>query len=158
MDFPYTRDELDALFTLAYEEDVEYDGRYDTWNAAITLWTQAWPHPWTELAIEDSLPKGTLHFAWGQPPGLWLIEVDGGFGLAHPLQELGRLELTGLGYPNAVRDQPVASLRQSAFLYAAVATPRVGVRQGWCTLCGSAYLRNGNEPQHRRDVLSHHGT
>ena len=67
-----------ALFTLAYEEDVEYDSQYDTWNAAITLWTQAWPHPWTELAIEDSLRKGTLHLAWGQPPGLWLIEVDQG--------------------------------------------------------------------------------
>jgi hypothetical protein len=98
VDFPYTRDELHALFSVAYEEDVEHGGRYDAWRAAITLWTQAWPHPWTAPATEDSLPKGSSHVAWGRPPGVWLIEVHEGYSLADLLQELGRLELKGLGY------------------------------------------------------------
>jgi hypothetical protein len=98
VDFPYTRDELHALFTVAYEEDVEHGGRYDAWSATITLWTHAWPPPWRAQATEDSLPKGSFYVAWGRPPGVWLIEVQEGFTLAELLQELGRLELIGLGY------------------------------------------------------------
>jgi hypothetical protein len=80
------------------EEDVEHGGRYDAWSATITLWTHAWPPPWRAHATEKSLPKGGFHVAWGRPPGVWLIEVQEGFTLAELLQELGRLELIGLGY------------------------------------------------------------
>jgi hypothetical protein len=98
VNFTYTRDELHALFTVAYEEDLEHGGRYDAWSAAITLWTHAWPQPRAGPATEDSLPKGSFHVAWGRPPGVWLIEVQEGFTLADLLRELGRLELKGLGY------------------------------------------------------------
>lgn len=98
VDFRYSRAEQHALFTVAYEEDVEHGGRCDAWGAAVTFWTRSWPHPWAGPVLEDSTPKGTLSFAWGRPAGLWQIETDKGFTLADLLRELGRLELKAFGH------------------------------------------------------------
>jgi hypothetical protein len=37
--FPYTRQELEALFRLAKEQDVEQGGRYDARSGAINIWS-----------------------------------------------------------------------------------------------------------------------
>jgi hypothetical protein len=98
VDFPYSRAEQRALFTVAHKEDVEHGGRCDAWGAAVTFWTRPWPHPWTEPVLEDSAPKGTLYFAWGRPSGLWQIETHERFTLADLLGELGRIELKAFGH------------------------------------------------------------
>jgi hypothetical protein len=96
--FPYTRYELRALFAVASWEDVEHGGCYDAWSAAINLWTCPWPQEWNVPRSDDSTLKGTFHFAWGNPPGLWQVEADEGFTLAALLRQLGQLELKALGH------------------------------------------------------------
>jgi hypothetical protein len=85
------------LFAVASWEDVEHGGCYDVRSAAINLWTCPWPQEWNVPCSDDSTLKGTFHFAWGKPPGLWRVETDEGFTLADLLRELGQLELKALG-------------------------------------------------------------
>ena len=70
----------------------------DACCAAINLWTRPWPQEWIVPRSDDSALKGTFHFAWGNPPGLWQVETDEGFTLADLLRELGQLEFKALGY------------------------------------------------------------
>jgi hypothetical protein len=77
---------------------VEHGGYYDACSAAINLWTRPWPQEWIVPRADDSALKGTFHFAWGNPPGLWQIETDEGCTLADLLRELGQLELKALGH------------------------------------------------------------
>jgi hypothetical protein len=67
VDFAYTRPELDALFRLANQEDVEKGGRYDARSAAINLGSHHWQHP---AAREESDIMGTFYFRWGDTPAL----------------------------------------------------------------------------------------
>jgi hypothetical protein len=97
VDFPYTRDELHALFAVACWEDVEHNGCYDVWSMAMNLWTRPWPLEWNVPLADDSALRGTFHFAWGNPYGLWQVETDKGLTLADLLQELGQLEFKALG-------------------------------------------------------------
>jgi hypothetical protein len=108
VDFLYTRPELEALFRYANEHDVEKGGRYDARSAAINIWSHHWQH---QATWQESETIGTFYFHW-EPPALWEIETDEGFGLEDLMQELGRLELQALGYvkhgdrPPAVEDAP----------------------------------------------------
>jgi hypothetical protein len=110
VDFPYTTQELEALFRHANEHDVEKGGIYDARSAAIDLrtspwtalkvWTEPWPddiprEPWPDPE-PDSTTKGTFYAHWAPTPMLYQIETDEGFTLEDLLQELGRLELQAL--------------------------------------------------------------
>jgi hypothetical protein len=97
VDFRYTRAELHALFAVACWEDVEHGGYYDVGSVAVNLWTRPWPSEWSVPPTDDSALRGTFHFAWGSPPGLWQIETDMGWTLEDLLQELGQLEFKALG-------------------------------------------------------------
>jgi len=90
VDFAYTRQELDALFNLAHQEDVEHGGRYDARSAAIHVWSHHWQHLATR---EESDIIGTFYVHWAPTLMLYEIETDEGFSLKDLLQELGRLEL-----------------------------------------------------------------
>jgi hypothetical protein len=94
MDFPYSRQELDALFRYAHAHDVDKGGRYDARSAAINVWSHHWLHPAT---WQESETIGTFYFHW-EPSALWEIETDEGFSLDDLMAELGRLELQALGY------------------------------------------------------------
>jgi hypothetical protein len=94
VDFPYTRQELQALFRVANEGDVEKGGRYDARSAAINVWSHHWQHPATREASETI---GSFYGRWAPTPMLYAIETDEGFSLEDLLQELGRLELKVLG-------------------------------------------------------------
>jgi len=94
VDFPYTRQELEALFRVAHQEDVEQGGRYDARSAAINLWSHHWLNDATR---EESETIGTFYFHWGDAPALIEIETDEGFSLEDLLPELGSLELKALG-------------------------------------------------------------
>src|SRR5919108_2416048 len=76
VDFPYTGPELEALFAYAHAHDVERGGRYDARSAAINLWSHHWAHDATR-AESDVL--GTFYVRW-DPPRVWLIEAEAGFG------------------------------------------------------------------------------
>jgi hypothetical protein len=93
VDFPYTHQELDALFRYAHEYDVDKGGHYDARSAAINVWSHHWRHPATQAESETI---GTFYFHW-EPPVLWEIETDEGFSLEDLMAELGRLELRALG-------------------------------------------------------------
>jgi hypothetical protein len=92
VDFAYTRQELDALFRYANEHDVDKGGHYDARSAAINVWSHHWLHPATHAESETI---GTFYVHW-DPPVLWEIETDEGFGLEDLMLELGRLELQAL--------------------------------------------------------------
>jgi hypothetical protein len=94
VDFPYSRQELDALFRYANDHDVDKGGRYDARSAAVNIWSHHWLHPAT---WEESETIGTFYFQW-EPPALWEIESDEGFSLDDLMAELGRWELSALGY------------------------------------------------------------
>jgi len=94
VDFPYTRQELDALFRYANEHDMENGGRYDARSAAINVWSHHWLHPATR---EESEIVGSFDVHWAPTPMLYEIETDAGFSLDDLLQELGRLELKAFG-------------------------------------------------------------
>jgi hypothetical protein len=91
---PYTRAELEALFQYTRDHDVERGGRYDARSAAINLWSHHWAN---DAAREASDVIGTFYVRW-DPPVLWLIETDEGFGFEDLMAALGRLELDALGY------------------------------------------------------------
>src|SRR5262245_45753537 len=94
VDFPYTRQELDTLFRYANEHDVERGGRYAARSAVINVWSHHWLHPAT---WQESETIGTFYFHW-EPLALWEIETDEGFSLDDLMAELGRFELSALGY------------------------------------------------------------
>jgi hypothetical protein len=94
VDFPDTRQELEALFRYANEPDVEKGGRYDARSAAIHVWSHHWGNSATREASETIR---TFYVHW-DPPALDEIETDEGFSLENLLQELGSLELKALGY------------------------------------------------------------
>jgi hypothetical protein len=95
IEFPYTRQELNALFQLANQEDMEKGGRYDARSAAINIWSHHWLHPATK---EESEIVGSFYVHWAPTPILYQIETDEGFSLEDLMQELGQLELKVLGY------------------------------------------------------------
>jgi hypothetical protein len=94
VDYRYTREELQELFDLAYEEDVERDGRYDARRGTINIYT----HPWNieEMRVESPF-MGSFYAVWGQGNRIWQIEIGAGFALEDMLQELGTLEEKALG-------------------------------------------------------------
>jgi hypothetical protein len=93
VDFAYTTQELQALFRYAHAHDVEQGGRYDARSAAINVWNHHWLNDATQ---EESEMIGTFYVHW-DPPVLYEIETDEGFGLEDLMAELGRLELNALG-------------------------------------------------------------
>jgi hypothetical protein len=94
VDYRYTREELQALFDVAYGEDVVRGGRYDARSGALTIYT----HPWdTEEIRAESLRMGSLLAVWGQANRIWHIELEAGFSLEDLLAELGTLEQRALG-------------------------------------------------------------
>ena len=95
VDFPYSQDELLALFRYAHEHDVEKGGRYDARSAAINVWSHHWQHPAT---LEESEIVGTFYVHWSPVTVLWQIETEEGFSIDDLMRELGRLELSALGY------------------------------------------------------------
>ena len=95
VDFPYSRQELDALFRYAHDHDVEKGGRYDARSACIILWSHHWL---TDATRTESETIGSFYVRWTDPPTLWEIETDEGFSLEDLMAELGRLELQALGY------------------------------------------------------------
>jgi hypothetical protein len=92
--FPYTRPELEAIFQYARDHDVECGGCYDARSAAINLWSHHWLNPATRMESEI---LGTFYVRWTDPPTLWQIECEAGFGLEDLMAALGRLELAALG-------------------------------------------------------------
>lgn len=94
VDWRYSRDQLQAMFQLAYAEDVEKGGRYDGRSGAINLYT----HPWTtETMRAESTLMGSIYVFWGDQNRIWQIEVDEGFSFEELLAELGTLEEKALG-------------------------------------------------------------
>lgn len=91
--FPYTREELLALFTCAQQEDVEHGGRYDARGGVLNVWS----HPWRTQALRDeSTLVGSFYVNW-LTQRLAQIEWDEGFALADLLHELALLEEKALG-------------------------------------------------------------
>jgi hypothetical protein len=95
VNFPYTRQELEALFRYANEHDVVKGGRYDACSAGINIWSHHWQHPATK---EESETIGTSYVHWAPTPMLYEIETAEGIDLEDLMQELGRLELQPPGY------------------------------------------------------------
>jgi hypothetical protein len=94
VNYRYTREDLKAIFDLAYEEDVDRGGRYDGRSGAINVYT----HPWdTETMGLESTLMGSFSAAWGQGNLIWQIEAEEGFSLDDLLEELGTLEEKAIG-------------------------------------------------------------
>jgi hypothetical protein len=94
VEYRYTREDLKAIFELAYEEDVERGGRYDGRSGAINVYTQPWE---TEMMRLESTLMGTFSAVWGQGNQIWQIETEEGFSLDDLLDELGTLEEKAVG-------------------------------------------------------------
>jgi hypothetical protein len=94
VDFPYTRQELEALFRYAHAHDVEKGGHYDARSAAINMWSHHWLNDATR---QESEIIGSFYVHWAPTPMLYEIETDEGFALEDLMVELGRLELWALG-------------------------------------------------------------
>jgi hypothetical protein len=58
VDFPYSRQELEALFRYAHDHDVEQGDRYDARSAAINVWSHHWLNAATR---EESEIIGTFY-------------------------------------------------------------------------------------------------
>jgi hypothetical protein len=94
VDWRYSRDQLHAMFQLAYAQDVEKGGRYDGRSGAINIYT----HPWnTETMRAESTLMGSIYVFWGDQNRIWQIDVDEGFSFDDLLVELGTLEEKALG-------------------------------------------------------------
>ena len=105
VDFPYTRQELLAVFALAVDEDVEKGGRYDARWKVINVWS----HPWTSRGMRaESTIMGAFSYKWGEANTLYQIEADTGFSLNVLLQELGGLETKALGTVKYGKPQPTS--------------------------------------------------
>jgi hypothetical protein len=94
VEYRYTREDLKAIFDLAYEEDVERGGRYDGRSGALNVYTHAWD---TEARRLESTLKGSFSAVWGQGNLIWQIEAEEGFSLDDLLEELGTLEEKAVG-------------------------------------------------------------
>jgi hypothetical protein len=94
VEYRYTREDLKALFDLAYEEDVERGGRYDGRSGAINVYTHPWDH---ETMRQESILMGSFSAAWGQGNLIWQVEAAEGFSVETLLEELGRLEEKAVG-------------------------------------------------------------
>jgi len=94
VEYRYTREDLKALFDLAYEEDVERGGRYDGRSGAINVYTHPWDH---ETMRQESTLMGSFSAAWGQGNLIWQVEAEEGFSVEALLEELGRLEEKAVG-------------------------------------------------------------
>jgi hypothetical protein len=92
-DFAYTPEEPQALSRDGHDHSIKQGGCDDARSAAINVRAHRWAHPATHEASETI---GTFYVTW-DPPALWGIETDEGFGLEDLMQELGRLELRALG-------------------------------------------------------------
>jgi hypothetical protein len=94
VNYRYTREDLQAIFDLAYEEDVERGGRYHGRSGTINIYT----HPWdNEMMRLESTLIGSFSAAWGQGNLIWQIDVEEGFSLDDLLEDLGTLEEKALG-------------------------------------------------------------
>jgi hypothetical protein len=94
VDYPYTREELQALFDVAHGEHVSRDGRYEAQSGVLTIYTQ----PWDMDVMGAETPRmGSLAAVWGQGNRIWQIELHAGFTLEDLLGELGTLEEKALG-------------------------------------------------------------
>ena len=93
VDLCYTRQELDALFTIAHAEDVERGGRYDARGGAINVWSHHWTHSATRAESEII---GNLYVNWLEDR-IWCVECNDGFALEDLLHELAILEQKSLG-------------------------------------------------------------
>jgi hypothetical protein len=112
VDFPYTRQELEALFRLAHDQDQALGGRYGVrpaadrseWLPAVCQWTAWWQyqddttgamhgHAWEESAL-----MGAFLVRWGASPRVWQIDVHEPYTLLEVLRALGRMELQALQY------------------------------------------------------------
>jgi hypothetical protein len=108
--FPYTKEEREALFRLAYADGLARDGRYrvrpvadrSEWLPAVRQWISWWQyqddmtgamrgHSW-----EESDLMGAFLVRWGEAPAVRQIEVQEDYTLQEVLQALGRLELQAL--------------------------------------------------------------
>jgi hypothetical protein len=94
VNYRYTREDLKAIFDVAYEEDVERGGRYDGRSDAIHVYTHPGEHETVRL---ESTLMGTFYTAWGQGNLIWQIDVEEGFSLDALLEELGMLEEKAIG-------------------------------------------------------------
>jgi hypothetical protein len=94
VDYRYTRGELEALFALARQDDVEEGGRYDARVGAIIVWTHRWTEPYMR---EESTTMGTIYVFWVEENWIWRMEIEEGFSLEDLLVELGTLEEKALG-------------------------------------------------------------
>jgi hypothetical protein len=92
--FPYTRQELLALFARAAQEDVDAGGRYDQRGGAINVWSHHWANAATK---HDSETIGTFSVHWAEDNAISQVECDRGFALADLLHELAILEEKALG-------------------------------------------------------------
>jgi hypothetical protein len=91
--FPYTREELLALFTCAQQEDVYRGGRYDAYRGVLNVWS----HPWhIQAARDESTLVGSFYVNW-LTDRLTQMEWDDGFELVDLLHELALLEERALG-------------------------------------------------------------
>jgi hypothetical protein len=100
VEYRYTREDLQAIFDLVYEEDVQRGGRYDGRSGTIHVYT----HPWDNAMMRlESTRIGTFSAAWGQGNLIWQIETEGGFSLDDLLKELGTLEEKAVGRKIHVR-------------------------------------------------------
>jgi hypothetical protein len=94
VDLRYSRNQLQAIFQLAYAEDVEKGGRYDGRSGAVNIYT----HPWNDETMRaESTLMGSIYVFWGDQNRIWQIEVDEGFSFEDMLIELGTLEEKALG-------------------------------------------------------------
>jgi hypothetical protein len=94
VDLRYSRDQLHAIFQLAYAGDVENGGRYDGRSGAINVYT----HPWNDETMRaESTLMGSIYVFWGDQNRIWQIQVDEGFSFEDLLVELGTLEEKALG-------------------------------------------------------------
>jgi hypothetical protein len=145
VDFPYTRQDLEALFQHAREHDVARGGRYDARSAAIHLYPHHRGHDATKDASETI---GTFYVDWTPTPRLYEIVTDEGFTLDDLMRELGRLERHALG---AVKhgQMPPAEGGRSADTPGEVEISAEHMEDAWrrleqvpVVMCGRAYPRH----------------
>ena len=94
VDLRYSREELQAIFHLAYAEDVKKGGRYDGRSGAINIYT----HPWNIATMqEESTLMGSIYAFWAEENRIWRFEIEKGFSIEDLLVELGTLEKKAIG-------------------------------------------------------------
>jgi hypothetical protein len=94
MNLRYERQELHALFDVAYAGDVEKGGRYDARGGVIHVWSHHWVHPATR---QESEMMGSFYVNW-MDEVIQRVECNEGFSLADLLHELAMLEQKACGH------------------------------------------------------------